>query len=69
MLVILKRRVGETIKIGDNVTVRVLEIHDNKIRLGVTAPRDVEVHREEIYDKIREECQPSSEDEASSEPS
>lgn len=53
-MLILTRRVNETLKIGDNVSVTVLEIRGNQVRLGVNAPRDVSVHRQEIYQRINE---------------
>jgi len=56
-MLILTRRVGETLMIGDNVTVTVLGTKGNQVRLGVNAPRDVSVHREEIYDRIQKEKQ------------
>lgn len=52
---ILTRRAGEALVIGDNVTVRVLSVKGNQIRLGVEAPREVSVHREEIAERIRAE--------------
>jgi carbon storage regulator len=55
IMLILTRRVGETIVIGDNVVVTVLGIKGNQVRIGVNAPKDVSVHREEIYKRIRDE--------------
>ena len=52
---ILTRRIGESLIIGDNVNVTVLGIRGNQVRIGVNAPKDVAVHREEIYEKIRNE--------------
>jgi len=54
-MLILTRRIGESIKIGDKVTVAVLGVKGNQVRLGVNAPVDVPVHREEIYERIRRE--------------
>ncbi len=54
-MLILTRRVGETLVIGDNVTVTVLGVKGNQVRIGVSAPRDVAVHREEIYERIKRE--------------
>jgi len=54
-MLILTCRVGETLMIGDNVTVAVLGTKGSQVRLGVNAPRDVSVHREEIYERIQKE--------------
>jgi carbon storage regulator len=54
-MLILTRRVGETLMIGDEVTVTVLGVKGNQVRIGVNAPRDVTVHREEIYERIKRE--------------
>lgn len=56
-MLILTRRVGETLMVGDNVTVTVLGVKGNQVRIGVNAPKDVAVHREEIYDRIRKETE------------
>jgi carbon storage regulator len=52
-MLILTRRVGETLMIGGDVTVTVLGVRGSQVRIGVSAPRDVAVHREEIYERIR----------------
>ena len=54
-MLILTRRVGESVVIGDDVDVTVLGVKGNQVRLGVKAPRDISVHREEIYQRIRRE--------------
>jgi len=54
-MLILTRRVGETLMIGDEVTVTVLGVKGNQVRLGINAPKDVAVHREEIFQRIQRE--------------
>lgn len=54
-MLILTRRVGETLMIGDEVSVTVLGVKGNQVRLGVNAPKDIAVHREEIYQRIQHE--------------
>lgn len=54
-MLILTRRVGETVIIGNEVTVTVLGVKGNQVRIGVNAPKDVSVHREEIYERIKRE--------------
>lgn len=54
-MLILTRRVGETLMIGDEVTITVLGVKGNQVRIGINAPKDVPVHREEIYERIKNE--------------
>lgn len=54
-MLILTRRVGQTLMVGDEVTVTVLGVRGNQVRIGVSAPREVAVHREEIYERIKAE--------------
>jgi len=61
-MLILTRRVGETLMIGDEVTVTVLGVKGNQVRIGVNAPKTVSVHREEIYERIRQEGEEGNDD-------
>ena len=58
-MLILTRRIGETLMIGDDIKVVVLGVKGNQVRIGVKAPDDVPVHREEIYERIVEEAKVS----------
>ncbi len=55
-MLILTRRIGETLMVGDNVTITVLAVKGNQVRIGVKAPTEVAVHREEIYNRIHDEA-------------
>jgi carbon storage regulator len=61
-MLVLSRRLGETLIIGDDIKITVLGISGNQVRLGIAAPKDVSVHREEVYQRIQNELgQPNSE--------
>ncbi|MGM0517331.1 MAG: carbon storage regulator CsrA [Pseudomonadota bacterium] len=56
-MLILTRRIGEVLRIGDDVAITVLGIKGNQVRIGIDAPKDVAVHREEIYQRIKSETE------------
>ena len=59
-MLFLTRRVGETLMIGDSVTVTILGVKGNQVRVGITAPKDVAVHREEIFQRIHRDGEPGA---------
>jgi carbon storage regulator len=54
-MLVLVRRIGETIMIGSDVTVTLLDVHGNQARIGINAPKNIPVHREEVYERIQRE--------------
>lgn len=54
-MLVLTRNAGETLRIGDEVTITILATKDNQIKIGIDAPKDISVHREEIYQRIQQE--------------
>ncbi len=54
-MLILTRKIGESLMIGEEVTVTVMDVKGNQVRIGIAAPKDVAVHREEIYDRVQAE--------------
>ncbi len=56
-MLVLTRRIGESIRIGDDIAIRILDIQRGQVRIAIAAPREVPVHREEIYEQVREQNQ------------
>ena len=56
-MLVLQRRIEQSIVIGDNIVIKVVEVRGDKVRFGITAPREVPVHRQEVYDAIQEEVE------------
>lgn len=63
-MLILTRNAGQTLNIGDDIEVTVLGVQGNQVRIGITAPRDISVHREEIYNRIKSEKDASTDENA-----
>ena len=63
-MLILTRNAGQTLKIGADIEVTVLGVQGNQVRIGITAPRDISVHREEIYNRIKSEKDASTDENA-----
>ncbi len=59
-MLFLTRRLNQSIKIGDNIEISVVEVRGDQVRIGITAPRDTDVHRREVYDQIQQEKQQNS---------
>ena len=66
-MLILTRKIGEAVKIGDDIEVSIVGVKGNQVRLGINAPSDVAVHREEIYDRIKQDGSPADNPESSEE--
>ncbi len=64
-MLILTRRIGETVNIGDDIRVTVLGVKGNQVRLGVDAPKHIPVHREEVYERIKNEQEQENDDDPS----
>ncbi len=56
-MLVISRRTGESMRIGDDITVKVIDVRGGNVRLGITAPRDIPVHRQEVYETIQREKQ------------
>lgn len=65
-MLVLTRKIGESIRIGDNVLIKVVELDNRHVKLGIDAPRSIAVNREEIYERIQKENRAASEAQGSS---
>lgn len=68
-MLILTRRTGESVMIGDDITITVLGVRHGQVRIGITAPKNVIVHREEVYERLRRANDPSLNEQPNSPPS
>ena len=63
-MLVLSQKLGNTIKIGDSITIKILDIRQDSVRIGIDAPRDVAVHRQAVYDKLKAQATTGSESES-----
>ncbi len=61
-MLVLTRKVGESLIIGDNIKITICAVNNSQIRVGIQAPKDIEIHREEIYERIKKEKESSGND-------
>jgi carbon storage regulator len=63
-MLVLSQKLGNTIKIGDSITIKILDIRQDSVRIGVDAPREISVHRQVVYDKLKAQATTGSESES-----
>ena len=61
-MLVLTRKVGESLIIGDNIKITICAVNNSQVRVGIQAPKDIEIHREEIYERIKKEKEGSGKD-------